>query len=74
MTAEVILVETFWEGKDSVYRLPDGTELRRHSGDGTIGGWETVERYLREDRGLTDFRLIFHEAKSAQRRRPHKTR
>jgi len=73
MTTEVVLVETYWEGKESVYRLPDGTEIRGHSGGGA-DGWEIIERYLRVERGLTDFRLIFHEAASPRRRRPRTTR
>lgn len=53
-------VETYWDGKLRVFRLPDGTEIRESRGDGEQP-FEVVGSFLRHERGLTDFNLNFRE-------------
>ena len=66
-----IEVETYWDGKLRVFRLPDGTEIRKNRVDGQHP-FEVVDAFLREERGLTDFLLSFTEIpappKTARRR------
>ena len=53
-------VETYWDGKLRVFRLPDGTEIRRNRGDGQQP-FEVVATFLKDERGLTEFSLSFKE-------------
>jgi hypothetical protein len=63
---EDIEVETYWDGKLRVFRLPDGTEIRKSRGDGQHP-FEVVGSFLREERALTDFRLTFREVPAPPR-------
>ncbi len=53
-------VEMWWDGKLRVFRLPDGTEIRKSRGDGQMP-FEVVDKFLREERALTEFSLSFKE-------------
>lgn len=55
-----------------VFRLPDGTELRK--GDRRDQGFGFVSRYLRDERGLTDFVLSFRQVQPPDRRDSAKAR
>lgn len=55
-----IEVETYWDGKLRVFRLPDGTEIRKSKGDGQQP-FEVVGAFLRDERELTEFTLSFRE-------------
>jgi hypothetical protein len=55
-----IEVETYWDGKLRVFRLPDGTEIRKNRGDGQHP-FEVVGEFLRDERGLAEFKLSFRE-------------
>jgi hypothetical protein len=66
-----IEVVTYWDGKLRVFRLPDGTEIRKSKGDGQQP-FEIVSAFLRDERELFDFNLSFREIsappKTARRR------
>jgi hypothetical protein len=49
-------VETYWDGKLRVFRLPDGTEIRK-----TGGMDNSPSRFLRDERGLSEFNLSSRE-------------
>jgi hypothetical protein len=53
-------VEMYWDGKLRVFRLPDGTEIRKNRGDGQQP-FEVVDEFLREERELAEFTLSFRE-------------
>ena len=63
-----IRVEWYWDGKLKVFQLPDGSVLRQKTGSGDQP-FEFVKRFLREEKGLGDVRLSFHEIAAPNRPR-----
>lgn len=59
-------MEMYWNGKVGVFRLPDGTEVRKEEGNGQQP-FEVVDSFLKDERGLTEFRLRFREISAPPR-------
>jgi sirohydrochlorin ferrochelatase len=55
-----------------VFRLPDGTEIRK--GDRRDQAIEFVSRYLRDERGMTDVQISFHQVQPPNLRDSAKAR
>ena len=60
-----IEVEAHWDGKLRVFRLPDGTEIRKSKGDGQQP-FEIVGAFLKEERQLSDFTLLQGDSGTTQ--------
>jgi hypothetical protein len=59
-------VEMYRDGKVRVFRLPDGTEIRKKEGNGQQPV-EVVDSFLKDELGLSECRLRFREISAPPR-------